>query len=176
MNSVHFSYKASVFHGRTVPEEGSIEGYTAIINTYKLKIPIPDVISLISTKNRKYTSDSWNVLTPKHKPEDSLYGQLIFAFKYEGINLLVLKRLFGKLIVNEVIELVQKEPSGQYSRKIWFLYEWLMNKKLEITDADTKIKYTLLVDEKLQYVIASGEKSMRHRIINNLTGSIQFKQ
>ena len=44
-------------------------------------------------ENRKYKIDGWNVLTPKHKPEDSLYGQLIFAFKYEGVNLLVLIKL-----------------------------------------------------------------------------------
>ncbi len=174
MDSVHFSYKASVFHGRTVPEEGSIEGYAAIINAYKLKVPIPDVISLVSTKNRKYKTDSWNVLTPKHKPEDSLYNQLIFAFKYEGINLLLLKKLFENLKETDILNMVQTEPSGQYSRKIWFLYEWLINKKLEIPDADTKIRYTPLVDEKLQYAMADGEKSSRHRIINNLLGTPDF--
>jgi len=174
MDSVHFSHKASVFQGRTVPEKGSIEGYAAIINAYQLKVPIPIVISLISTKNRKYKKDNWNVLTPKHKPEDSLYGQLIFAFKYEGINLLVLKKLFEKFKEMDVLDMIQIEPSGQYSRKIWFLYEWLMNKTLEITDADVKIKYTSLIDEKLQYAIAYGEKSMRHRIINNLPGTPDF--
>jgi len=174
MDSVHFSHKASVFHGRTVPEEGSIEGYAAIINAYKLKVPIPDLISLISTKNRKYKTDSWNVLTPKHQPVDSLYNQLIFAFKYEGINLILLKKLFETLKETDVLNMVQIEPSGQYSRKIWFLYEWLINKKLEITDADTKIKYIQLVDEKLQYAMAGGEKSSRHRIINNLPGTPDF--
>jgi hypothetical protein len=174
MKSVHISYNASVFHGRTIPEEGSIEGYAAIINAYNLKVPMPEVISLISTKNRKYKIDAWNVLTPKHKPEDSLYGQLIFAFKYEGVNLLVLKKLFEKLAEKDLMVLVQTEPTGQYSRKIWFLYEWLLNKRIEIPDADTKIKYTVLVDEKLQYVIAGGEKSIRHRVINNLTGTKDF--
>jgi len=174
MNSVHFSYKASVFHGRTIPEEGSIEGYASIINAYNLEVPIPDIIFLISTKNRKYKTDSWNVLTPKHKPEDSLYNQLIFAFKYEGINLILLKKLFEKLNETDVLNMVQTEPSGQYCRKIWFLYEWLINKKLEIPDADTKIKYTPLVDEKLQYAMGDGEKSSRHRIINNLPGTADF--
>ncbi len=174
MNSVHFSYKASVFHGRTIPEEGSIEGYASIINAYNLEVPIPDIIFLISTKNRKYKTDSWNVLTPKHKPEDSLYNQLIFAFKYEGINLILLKKLFEKLKETDVLNMVQTEPSGQYCRKIWFLYEWLINKKLEIPDADTKIKYTPLVDEKLQYAMGDGEKSSRHRIINNLPGTADF--
>lgn len=174
MNSVHFSYKASVFHGRTVPEEGSIEGYAAIIHAYKLNVPIPEEITLISNKNRKYRKDSWNVLTPKHKPEDSLYNQLIFAFKYEGINLLLLKKLFEKLKESDILKIIQIEPTGQYSRKIWFLYEWLTSNKLKIPNAGTKTKYTPVIDEKLQYALANGEKSARHRIINNLPGTSDF--
>jgi Fic family protein len=174
MNSVHFSYKASVFHGRTVPEEGSIEGYAAIIHAFKLNVPIPEEITLISNKNRKYRKDSWNVLTPKHKPEDSLYNQLIFAFKYEGINLLLLKKLFEKLKEPDILKIIQIEPTGQYSRKIWFLYEWLTGNKLKIPNAGTKTKYTPVIDEKLQYALANGEKSARHRIINNLPGTSDF--
>ena len=135
---------------------------------------MPDIISLVSAKYRKYKTDSWNILTPAYKPEDSLYSQLIFAFKYEGINLLLLKNLFEKLKESDILEMIQIEPSGQYSRKIWFLYEWLMNKTLEIPDADTKIKYAQLVDEKLQYAITKGEKSYRHRIINNLPGTQNY--
>jgi Fic family protein len=174
MNNVHFSFKASTFHGRTVPEKGSIEGYAAIIHALRLNIPMPNIIAFISTKNRKYQTESWNVLTPKHKPEDSLYGQLIFAFKYEGINLLFFKKLFEKIDSKEIVDLIKKEPSGQYSRKIWFLYEWLTSIKLQIPDADTKIKYTSLIDEKNQYAIEIGKKSMRHRIINNLPGTQNF--
>ena len=38
MDSVHFSYKADVFHGRTAPEEGIIVGYAAIINSMELYV------------------------------------------------------------------------------------------------------------------------------------------
>lgn len=174
MNNVYFSVKASVFHGRTTPEEGSIEGYASIINAYNLEVPIPDTISLISSKNRKYKKRGWNVLPSKYKPEDNLYKQLIFAFKYEGVNLLLLKKLFEKLKATEVTQLINIEPAGQYSRKIWFLYEWLLNKKLELNDADTRIKYIPLLDDKLQYSINEGIKSSRHRINNNLPGTKDF--
>ena len=40
-----------------MPEEGDILGYAAIINILELEVPIPNVISLISTKNRKYKTD-----------------------------------------------------------------------------------------------------------------------
>jgi len=91
MNNNHFSRKITVFHGRSTPEEGMLVGYGAIIETLKLPVPIPETLALISQKNRRYQADGWKVLTPKYKPEDTLYKQLIFAMKYEGINLLLFK-------------------------------------------------------------------------------------
>jgi len=71
------------------------------------------------------------------------------------------------------MELVTIEPTGQYSRKIWFLYEWLFDELLNIPDIRVK-KYVPLLYEKLQYAIENGEKSSRHRIINNLPGTRNF--
>lgn len=170
---MHYSYKASNFHGKEVPEDGTIVGYAALINAMSLKVPIPDRLALISTKNRKYKIDGWHVLTPRHEPDDNLYKQLVFAIKYEGINLLFFKRLFEYLTEEDVVELVQIEPIGQYSRRIWFLYEWLFQKELHIPNAAVKIKYATLLDDKLQYTI-KGKPSARHRIINNLPGTVDF--
>ncbi len=167
-----FSRKITVFHGRTAPEQGLLAGYGAIIEAYKLPVPLPHKLSLISEKKRKYSNREWQVFTSRHKPEDTLYKQLVFALKYEGINLLVLKKLFEKQADDEIIGLVQIEPLGQYSRRIWFLYEWLMNKKLEISDLD-RGNFIPLINEKLQYALR-GPRSSRHRIINNLPGTRDF--
>ena len=167
-----FSIRIPAFHGRKLPEAGVIVGYAALIENLELPVPIPTVITLISDKNKKYTVEGWHVLTPKHKPEETLYKQLVFALKYEGIHLLFFKKLFEKLETEEVIALLKIEPTGIYSRKIWFLYEWLLNQKLAIPDLTIK-KAIPLVDEKLQYAIA-GVSSPRHRIINNLPGTLQF--
>lgn len=172
-NSVHFSHKSATFHGRMAPEEGIIVGYAAIINSLALEVPIPETISLISTKNRKYKKDGWNVLTPKHTPEDTLYKHLVFALKYEGVHLLFFKKLFLQFDQLELVALLKLEPTGVYSRKIWFLYEWLLSTKLPLPDADTKIKYTPLLDEEMQFAI-KGQESSRHRIINNLPGTVDF--
>ena len=174
MNRVSFLYKASVFDGRKAPEEGNIVGYAAIIHALNLPLPIPNTISLISIKNRKYKANGWSVYTPTHQPEDDLYKQLVFAIRYEGVNLLFFKKLFEHLSEKEAVKIITAvDPTGQYSRKIWFLYEWLMKKELPINNADVKIKYSPLLDEKLQYAIA-GVSSPRHRIINNLPGSVDF--
>jgi Fic family protein len=167
-----FSLKVNVFHGRQAPEEATLVGYGAIIEAYQLPVPFPRQLSLISSKKRQYVTEEWVVYTSRHLPEDNLYKQLIFALKYEGINLLVFKKLFEVLSDQEVEALIKIEMLGQYSRRIWFLYEWLMEKKLSILDLD-RGNMVPLVDERIQFTI-DGVRSSRHKIINNLPGTIDF--
>ena len=172
MKNTHFSREITVFHGKSAPEKGQIAGYAAIIDKLELPVPLPHTLALISKKTHRYEKDGWKVFTPRHQPEDSLYKQLVFALKYEGINLLLFKCLFSKLGIQEVKELLQIEPTGQYSRKIWFLYEWLMEEQLDLPNLEIK-NYVPLLDDKIQYAI-EGQRSPRHRIINNLPGTRDF--
>ncbi len=174
MDSVNFSIAASVFHGSKVPEKGFIVGYAAMIDIMQLPVPMISPVSIICSTNKKYENGQWRVFPPKYQPKDSLYNQLVFSIKHEGINLLFFKKLFEKVTPDEVLELIQLEPTGQYCRKIWFLYEFLSKERLPLPDADIKIKYTPLLDQNLQYSISSGENSNRHRITNNLPGTADF--
>jgi Fic family protein len=174
MNSVIISQTASVFDGKKLPEEAKIVGYTAIIDSLALPLPIPATISVISKKNKKYSVDDFDIYPPSYQPEDTLYKHLVFALKYEGVNLLVFKKLFEKISKNEITAIINIEPTGQYARKIWFLYEWLMAENLDIPDADVKIKYSELLDGNKQFAVINGIKSSRHRIINNLPGTVNF--
>jgi hypothetical protein len=172
MNTNTISRKITIFHDRITPEEGFLVGYGAIISHYNLLVPIPNRLSLISQKKRKYETEGWQVFTPRHQPDETLFKQLVFALKYEGINLLVFKKLFELLKIAEIKELVQIEPLSQYSRKVWFLYEWLFNTQLDISDLKQG-NFITLIDEKKQYAI-QGKRSSRHRIINNLPGTPNF--
>ncbi|PXY41687.1 cell filamentation protein Fic [Flavobacterium cheongpyeongense] len=174
MNSVIISRTASVFDGKKLPEEAKLVGYTAIIDSHGLNVPIPQTISIVSKKNKKYSVQNFDVYPPSYQPDDTLFKHLVFALKYEGINLLVFKKLFEKISKNEIEEIINKESTGQYVRKIWFLYEWLMAESLDIPDADVKIKYSDLLDANKQFTVINGLKSGRHRIINNLPGTVDF--
>ena len=172
MNIKRFSLQLSVFHGRTVPEDGVIVGYGAIIEAYKLAIPIPVKLTFISTKKRQYENHEWKVLPARYLPEENLYKQITFALKYEGVDLLLFKKLFEVLKKTELEEMIQQEIQGQFSRRIWFLYEWLMETKLNLPDLKTG-NLVPIIDEKLQYAI-DGVSSPRHKVINNLPGNQNF--
>lgn len=167
-----YSHKISVFQGKTTPEEGLLVGYGAILNGVDLAVPFPEQLALISYKRRNYSTKNWKVFSSRNAFEDTFYKHLVFALKYEGINLLFFKKLFEKITTEELLALLKTEPTGIYSRKIWFLYEWLQGEKLDIPDLTIK-KAIPLIDEKLQYAIA-GISSPRHRIINNLPGTVLF--
>jgi len=168
-----FSKEINTFHGREVPEPGYLVGYGALIETLELEVPIPNQLAFISKKHKQYNKDGWLVFTLRHQPEETLYNHLVFALKYEGINLLFFKKLFDKISKKQVIDLIKTEYTGQYARKIWFLYEWLMNEQLPIPDLKIK-NFIPLVDEKLQYGCPVSINSNRHRIKNNLPGTVNF--
>ena len=172
MKNNYYSQKVTVFHGRMAPEEASLVGYGTLIDSLNLAVPMPERLSLVSSKNRKYQNKQWRVFPFRYLPEDTLYHQLVFAIKYEGIQLLFFKKLFEILPENEIIKIIEGEPTGQYTRKLWFLYEWLLNKQLNIQNL-SRGNYVPLLDENLQYG-AEGTRSKRHRIINNLPGNRDF--
>lgn len=167
-----FSYKASVFQERVAPEDGMLAGYGAIIKHYNLPVPLPDRLALISQKHKQYETGEWIVLSPRYMPEDSLADHLTFALKYEGVDLAVLKKLFNALSAGEVIAMIAAEPTGQYSRRLWFLYEWLMDTQLDLPDLTFGNNVDVL-DEKLQFGCAPIV-SKRHRVKNNLPGVREF--
>ncbi|MCK9413302.1 MAG: Fic family protein [Prolixibacteraceae bacterium] len=172
MENNSISRKITIFHERMTPEEGCLVGYGAIVAHYGLKVTIPNKLALISHKKRQYETKQWRVYTPRHQPDETLFKQLVFALKYEGINLLVLKKLFDVLKTKEIGELVQNEPLSQYGRRIWFIYEWLFKTQLDIPDLD-RGNFVPLIDEEIQFAV-EGKRSSRHRILNNLPGTPEF--
>lgn len=170
---MQISSTPSIFQGVALPKgEYNLAGYSALIHTYQLQVPLPHQLSFISAHYKKYQTETWSIFTPRYQPEDTLIGHLTFALRYEGVDLTILNALFKKISSQEIEFWVHSEPQGQYSRRIWFLYEWLMGKILQVPDA-TKGNYVDVIDQKLQF---SGpiEISKRHRVRNNLLGTPDF--
>jgi hypothetical protein len=167
------SRTVTTFHNfPMLEEEVTLAGYSALIKKYVLSVPNPDYLCAIGIKHKKYNKKQWRIFTPRHKPNDSLYGHLTFALKYEGIELPVLKTLFEMIEPEAISEIVCSEPTGAYSRRIWFLYEWLCDKKLDIEDV-TQGNFVDLINDTLQYPGPSRD-SRRHRVRNNLPGTRNF--
>ena len=179
--SAHFLQKVLDFDGIQLPESAWIAGYAAIIRTLGLSIPRPQRIALVSETNKRESEKDWFILPKAYLPEDApeqslmqgLFRQLVFALKYEGINLLVFKAVTDCLTPQELSKVVHIDPTGQYSRRIWFIFEWLMGSRIPGKPDLKKKSYIPVVDTNLQFAV-KGAKSKRHLVINNLPGTVQF--
>lgn len=105
-------------------------------------------------------------------PKNTLAGHLVFALAYEGVDLAILNALFNAIDSNEIEKIIQNQPTGSYSRRIWFFYEWLTKIKLNLDNA-TSGNFVDALNSK-QYYTASQEASKRHRVNNNLPGVRDF--
>jgi hypothetical protein len=168
----YFSGPVNVFRERRLPETAAPTGYAALIHAYNLPVPLPRTLSAIGSRHRIIEEAGWRIYTPRHAPEASLEGHLTFALKYEGLDLATLKRLFLAVKPGEIGELVRVTPTGLYTRRIWFLYEWLLGRELDLPTAH-KVSYVDAVDADLQYA-GRGRNSARHRVRNNLPGTPEF--
>ena len=126
------------------------------------------------SKHFKYDDKNLELhLYPKsYRIDNDPLKHLEFALKHEGINLAIIKQVFFNIEPQAILNYILTAPTGKYVRKIWFLYEYLMNKKLPIENL-SRSSYVSLLDSD-QYYCGPGHKSSRHRVVNNLLGNVQF--
>ena len=161
------------FQGRPLPKLARLAGYGALVEKYKLSVPLPPRLAAIGERHVKISTSEWQILTPRHQPEDTLAGHLTFALKWEGVDLGVLRALFDVVPEGEIARFVLDTPTGLYSRRLWFLYEWLTERRLKINDLG-KVRAVPILDPDLQFGISEGVTVSRQKLINNLPGTAQF--
>src|SRR5699024_8689388 len=97
------------------PRNATPTGYSAPIDRYRLAVPYPDAPFAIGDKHSIQHERGWTLLTPRHAPARDLHGHLVFALKYEGAQAGGLNALFQTVAGDDVITIVQTQPTGAYS-------------------------------------------------------------
>jgi hypothetical protein len=105
-------------------------------------------------------------------PGDIRLNHLEFALKYDGMSLEILSDFLGKVNVEELTSWITAKPQGQYTRRVWYLYEYLTGRKLPIDDLASGNYIDLL--DKGEYYTASDQMISRQRIRDNLLGNAKF--
>ncbi|MCI0571646.1 MAG: Fic family protein [Myxococcaceae bacterium] len=163
-----------------VPTAASPIGYARVIQEYGLRVLPPPTLSYVSSRGGKQVlregSQTLAVYPNAYAPGDTLCEQLEFALKHEGVQLGILDALFHSMDVSaletQLVQAVRERPTGLYSRKLWFLYEYLTDRRLPLPDAEHGV-YTPVLDPK-KYYTAEPQRSRRHRVLDNLLGPVAF--
>jgi hypothetical protein len=101
-------------------------------------------------------------------PNDSVVGHLKFALKNEPLDMSVIAATFSVVDPYELEEWIRKEPTGAYSRRAWFLYEWFTGCELDIKNAQN-LTYVDALDQRLN-VCSAPISSQRHCVRDNMLG------
>jgi len=157
------------------PADAQLMGYAQLIEAYRLDCPPPRRMTALVATGQKTTTirdgAEW-VLLPRnasYRVPETCIDHVAVALKHEGVDLRVLDRLFTQAgVATELAQLVAANPRGLYTRRAWFLYEWMTGDRLPLPDVQG-VPYIPLLDPN-QYLGREPTRSPRHKIDDNLPG------
>jgi hypothetical protein len=123
-------------------------------------------------RDSRRTAGDWTVFDKRYWPGDDIGSHLEFFLKHEPIDLLVLKRICDALAPAEFEAIVRAAPTAIHVRRVWFLYEVLTRRTLNVDDAP-RVSAVDLLDPAV-YFTGQPRLSKRHRVRDNLLGTGRF--
>lgn len=153
-------------------------GYEALVQRFNLQLVPHYRSSWISSRMRQSVSMEGgrekHVFPCRYMPSraNTVFGQLEFAFKYDGVNLTILAALFQLIPQEEVRAFVASQPTGKFARRLWYLYEMLTGRTLDLPDAKGG-SYVKLLDPR-QVFTGKQVRSKRHYVDDNMLGNAYF--
>jgi len=151
-------------------------GYTWLIERYALKARPLSHHSFIGPK--MFRREHANGTVEEHyirsyDPGNKPLAQLVFALKYDGLDLDIFSKVFQHIKPEEIADFVAKTPSGRFARQMGFWYEELTGREIPIRKKVTG-NYEALLDPERYVTNPQGARIARWRITNNAIGNRRF--
>src|SRR6267142_705066 len=116
-----------IFQEKSLPDGTRLVGWAALVQALALAAPVrkPSCASGQHVRGSRREEGAWTVFDKRYWPGDSFADHLTFALRHEGLDLLILKRVFEAVPQAEIEAFVQAAPTGVPARRAWYLYELL---------------------------------------------------
>ena len=162
------------FQEEPLPDGTSLAGWAALVHALGIKTPVRQrsCISEKHVKTGRRVEAGWEIYDKRYKPGDTVLEHLRFALRYENIDLLILKRVFDAFDSKELAEAIRDAPTSAPLRRLWFFYETLTGKSIDVPDAPSMKAIEAL--EPGLYFTGEEKLSPRHRVFDNLLGTAAF--
>src|ERR1019366_5897607 len=164
----------AVFQEKAVPPGCKLAGWAALVRTLAIAAPVrcPSCVSEQHVRGSQREEGGWTVFDKRYWPGDTLAGHLGFALRHEDIDLLIFRRLCDAAPADAFADMVRAAPTGNPSRRVWYLYEHLTGRTLPVDDAPAAPAVDLLEPDR--YFTGAPRLSRRHRVRDNLLGTGRF--
>ena len=152
-------------------------GYASLVERYGVEVVPHWRMSRVASRGGRRVESGVDmvveVFPPRYRPGDTAGEQLEFALKHDGTNLAILASLFEVMPEDEILGHVRSRPTGKYARRLWFLYEFLTDRRLPLDDLKQG-NYVDLLEPDAYYTIEPGHRVRRQRVNDNLLGDRRF--
>jgi hypothetical protein len=152
-------------------------GYKWLAEHYKVA-PVQEfqISSEIGAARRSVVTEGKTLETypAGSRQEPTLQAHLTYALRQEGVHLEFLARLFDVLPQAELAAWLNSERTGQYARRVGFLYEWLTGRQIAGVEAVTGGNYVDAIDPDAYFAATVPTRNPRWRVRDNLPGNRDF--
>src|SRR3972149_10573343 len=163
-----------VFQGETVPQDTRLAALRPESQALGVKGPVrrPACVSVKHVSGSIREEKAWRIFDRRYWPGETFADQLTFALRHENLDLLLLKRIFDAVDRKDVEAFVRATPTGIPARRVWFLYEQLTGRTLDVED-DPGGPAVDVLDPEVDFT-GKSRLSRRHRVRDNLLGTGKF--
>lgn len=144
-------------------------GYAVLLRRFSLPalwLARTSAVGAGATREEHRPDGHTHVRYPRaYDPGDATVDHLVFALKYEGVDLRVMCAVLAAMPARELSDALRAQPTSQYLRRLWFLYEWILDARLDLPDL-TQGNYVPLLDP-ARHVTGVAWNSRRHRVRRN---------
>jgi Fic/DOC family len=164
----------TIFQEKSVPYRSKLAGWAALVQALTISAPVrrPSCVSEQHIRGSHREEGIWTIFDKRYWPGDTFADHLLFALRHEDIDLLILKRIFEAVAQSEIEAIIHAAPTGIPARRVWYFYEILTSRTLDIEDVPSAAAIDLLDPE--AYFTGKPRLSKRHRVRDNLLGSGRF--
>lgn len=153
-----------------------LAGYAHLLKKYGVKAPALMHASVLGEGSaRRSVTIGMTVqenFPNSYDPGDDDIDHLVFALRYDGVDLVALARLFRVLDRDALARSIASQPTSKYLRRIFFLFEQLTGDGLALSDL-SKGSYVPVLDP-AEHFVAAGRPVARYRVIDNMLGDAGF--
>ena len=113
---------------------------------------------------------------PRHVApgDDSILSHVLFALRYETIQLPVLEQALRLVPANDILAALTRQPQGGYLRRAAYLWEKANGQPLPLPQETTGGNYLEIFDPKKYYTGQVWERSQKYRVVFNGIGPYEY--
>lgn len=106
--------------------------------------------------------------------DDSILGNVLFALRYESIQIPVLEQALRLVSADELLAGLARQPQGGYLRRAAYLWEKATGQQLPLPQETTGGNYLEIFDPGEYYTGQIWERSQKYRVVFNGIGPYEF--